>query len=87
MFIHNLEAHAAYQRGVAIERQDRHDLLCTYVVEPSEEIRLLLCDLVGTIIDVLSLKKAGAILRPYFDDIVTMLACQVHMFISMSMYE
>ena len=81
VFIHDLEAHEGYKRGVASERQDKsnlvHGIKKIDVVEPSEEVRLLLCDVVG------SLLKAGvsygslSILNPYFSDLILILQSQL----------
>ncbi|GMH56157.1 hypothetical protein TrRE_jg12906, partial [Triparma retinervis] len=81
VFIHDLDAHEGYKRGVASERQDKsnlvHGIKKIEVVEPSEEVRLLLCDVVGALL------KAGvsygslSILNPYFSDLVLILQSQL----------
>ena len=81
IFVHDMEAHEGYRRGVANERQDKanlvHGLKKIEVIEPSEEVRLLLCDIVG------SLLKAGinygsvSILNPYFSDLILILQSQL----------
>lgn len=77
LFVHDPEEHAAYRRGVATERQDKASLLSSSVVEPSEEIRLLLAKLVGKIVETAVQAGAASTLRPYFDDIMLLLACQL----------
>ncbi|KAG5177053.1 hypothetical protein JKP88DRAFT_333726 [Tribonema minus] len=77
VFVHDADEHEAYRRGVATERQDRTDPLRARVVEPSEELRLLLCRLAGGVARALSARGAAAVLRPYFDDAVLLLACQL----------
>mmetsp|Transcript_8008 Transcript_8008/g.15970 ORF Transcript_8008/g.15970 Transcript_8008/m.15970 type:complete len:1121 (-) Transcript_8008:54-3416(-) len=81
VFIHDLEQHEGYKRGVATARQDKSELVHSAatitVVEPSEEVRLLLCDLIS------SLLKAGvgygtlSCLNPYFSDLVLILQSQL----------
>lgn len=92
LFVHDMEAHAKYQRGKAtVLRQDkmmgpttttqRHMLLLA--PEPSEEIRLELCQLLHQMMK-LSLHQDSAVaaaaaalaLRPHFYDLVVFFYCQ-----------
>ena len=81
VFIHDLEAHEGYKRGVATARQDKsalvHNAATITVVEPSEEVRLLLCSLISALL------KAGvgygtlSCLNPYFADLILILQSQL----------
>lgn len=75
VFVHNSEEHERHRRGGAIVRQDREGILSTAtravsVVEPSEEIRLLLCDLLESLVRAGSARNEINSLDPYFADIV-----------------
>lgn len=80
VFVTDIEAHNAYKRGKAVDRQDKIGTLSgqsTTVVEPAEEIRNLSCEALYSLIK--RVKSAGAtpILHPYFEDIVMYLQMQL----------
>lgn len=63
-------------RGRATERQDRHIPLVQSVAEGSEELRLVLCQLVGRIVSQLTSRGTIGVIRPYLDDAVLFLVTQ-----------
>ena len=73
VFVSDIESHEAFKRGRAIDRQDKggsKGLSTHIVIEPSEEIRYLLCDTLTSLISKLVALDATSILQPYFHDIV-----------------
>ncbi|GMH58956.1 hypothetical protein TL16_g02727 [Triparma laevis f. inornata] len=81
VFIHDLEGHEGYKRGVATARQDKtslvHNSSKVTVVEPSEEVRLMLCNLISALLK--SGVGYGSLqhLNPYFSDLVLILQSQL----------
>jgi hypothetical protein len=54
------------------------EALGTKVVEPSEELRLLLCQLLGSLISTLLDRGAGPVIHPYFHETVLFFQSQLH---------
>lgn len=78
VFVFDKELHEAYRRGKAVDRQDKGDSLNSYaVVETSEEIRLLGCSVLVTLIRKLCSQGAASVLHPYFYDMVIFLQAQL----------
>ena len=80
VFVHDYESHEAFKRGRAVDRQDKggsNGLLTHVVVEPSEEIRLLLCQTLETLLHRLVSLGAVTVLKPYFSDLVLYLQAQL----------
>jgi len=78
VFVFDRETHEAYRRGKAVDRQDRGDALQTYtVVESSEELRLLGCLVLSTLIRKLCGQSAASVLHPYFFEIIIFLQTQL----------
>lgn len=81
IFIDDIDSHQFYKRGGAAERQDRTNLLSgneiVKVLDPSEEIRLLLCELIACIIRCFVQLKTSTSLDAYFTDII--FAVQSHL--------
>lgn len=80
VFVTDMEAHEAYRRGRAINRQDKGgtaNILSHTVVESSEEIRLLTCRTLTVLIDRLIHLQAMSVLQPYFNDAVLFLQSQL----------
>lgn len=78
VFVMDMETHEAYRRGKAVDRQDRGDSLQTLsVVETSEELRLLGCSVLSTLITKLCGQGAASVLHPYFYEIVMFLQAQL----------
>ena len=81
VFITNIEMHEAYRRGKAVDRQDKiggsTGELIHHVVEESEEIRYLLCKLLGCLLKRTIFSKSSSILHPYFHEIVMYLQMQI----------
>ena len=73
LFVHDVDTHDAFVRGKAVPRQDRSDGLtaarrsCS-VVEPSEELRELLVDLLRTLLDAAAARGTTRIVGPYLQD-------------------
>jgi len=79
IFIYDMDAHDAFRRGKAIDRQDKH-ALSTYNCagkESAEEIRLLACQGLGLVIKRCATLGAVSILHPYFHEIIIYLQAQV----------
>ena len=76
-----MEGHEGYKRGVATARQDKtslvHNSSKVTVVEPSEEVRLMLCNLISALLK--SGVGYGSLqhLNPYFSDLVLILQSQL----------
>lgn len=73
IFVYDMEAHDAFRRGKAVDRQDKGGvggILSTSVVETSEEIRLLSCQIFDVLISKLYSLGASSVLHPYFQEIV-----------------
>lgn len=79
VFVADLEAHEAYRRGRAVERQDKASggYGGVIVSETAEELRLLLCQCVSTLICRSAILGASTILHPYFHEIVLYLQSQL----------
>ena len=81
VFITNMEMHESYRRGKAVDRQDKIGgavgELVHHVIEESEEIRYLLCKVLGTLIRRTMFLNASSILHPYFHEIIMYLQMQV----------
>ena len=74
IFVDDIDSHFAYKRGVAVQRQDKIGLISSSiifdVVERSEEIRLLLCRFISTLIRTCVAKGSLSILNPYVTDLI-----------------
>jgi len=74
IFVHDMKRHEEYKRGIAVERQDKENLLsgveCLQVVEKSEELRLLLCKLISSLFRGSIRRGSISMLNPYLIDIV-----------------
>jgi hypothetical protein len=80
VFVLDPEAHNAYKRGKAVERQDKAGAVSgqsTIVVEPSEEIRFLACDALLALLQRVHALGAYPILHPYFEEIIIYLQLQL----------
>jgi len=78
VFVFDKESHEAYRRGKAVERQDKVDALQPItVVEASEELRLLSCVVLATLIRKLCGQGAASVLHPYFFEVVIFLQTQL----------
>lgn len=80
VFVLDPEAHNAYKRGKAVERQDKAGAVSgqsTIVVEPSEEIRFLACDALLALLLRVHTLGAYPILHPYFEEIIIYLQLQL----------
>lgn len=70
IFVKSLEKHEEHRRGRVLDRDDvYHDPYATKVVDPSEEVRLYLCNAVYTLCETVSRNGAHAVLNPYLLDI------------------
>ncbi|CAM9789668.1 unnamed protein product, partial [Discosporangium mesarthrocarpum] len=76
LFIINKNEHEEYKRGKVTGQQDRSASIHMKVMESSEELRLMLCQLVGCLIQALTNRGSVGVLRPYFDDMIMYLQCQ-----------
>jgi len=77
IFVTDLESHDAYKRGRAVNRQDKSDSNTIMVVEPSEEIRLLCCETLYSLLSKVMENDASQILHAYFEDIIMFLQTQL----------
>lgn len=80
IFVSEMETHDAYKRGRAVDRQDKggnSGILTHQVIEMSEEIRLLSCKSLYSLIQRVIHLKSSAILHPYFQEIVIFLQTQL----------
>jgi hypothetical protein len=73
VFVNDLDSHEAYKRGKAVDRQDKQgstDGMTHRIVEPSEEIRLLMCACLSSLVHRVVQLGSTSILHPYFEEIV-----------------
>ena len=81
VFVTDIEAHEAYRRGKAVDRQDKaggaYGMLTYSVVEESEEIRNLSCKVLGTLLRKAAAIGASSMLHPYFHEVVMYLQMQL----------
>ncbi|GBG31043.1 Dynein assembly factor 5, axonemal [Hondaea fermentalgiana] len=79
--VRDVEAHEAKQRGKAIPLPDGGTTLRHTVREPSEEVRLLLCTMLATLVRSFTRRGLHSMLGPYFHDTVMFFhACAVDPF-------
>lgn len=80
VFVVDMDAHDAYKRGRAIDRQDKGGsagILTHHVIEVSEEIRLQSCKALYSLIKRVIHLKSSPILHPYFQEMVIYLQTQL----------
>ena len=78
VFVTDLESHEAYRRGKAVERADKANLGVATVVEPSEELRRMGCEvLLQVVVKLCQALDAASILHPYYHEIVVYIARQL----------
>jgi len=77
VFIMDMEAHEAYRRGKAVDRQDKTDTTTHIVIEPSEEIRHLGCETLFILVKKLCESGAATVLHPYFHECVMYVQAQL----------
>lgn len=80
VFVTDLEAHNAYKRGKAIERQDKSGVVsgqAISVIESAEEVRFLTCDALYALIERVRTLGSFPILHPYFEEIIIFLQLQL----------
>jgi len=80
LFVVDMEEHDAFRRGRAVDRQDKLGVAGSVghsVVEPAEEIRLLSCKTISTLISRVQLLGSQSILHPYFHEMVMFLQAQL----------
>lgn len=78
VFVMDQETHEAYRRGKAVDRQDKGDALQTVsVIETSEELRLMGCTVLVSLITKLCANAAASVLHPYFYEIIMFLQAQL----------
>ena len=80
VFVMDMDAHDAYKRGRAIDRQDKGGsagILTHQVIEVSEEIRLQSCKALNSLIKRVIHLKSTPILHPYFQEMVIYLQTQL----------
>lgn len=78
VFVFDKESHEAYRRGKAVDRQDKVDALQPItVVEASEELRLLSCVVLATLIRKLCGQGAASVLHPYFFEVIIFIQTQL----------
>ena len=74
IFIHDVDSHESYKRGVAEERQDRamlYSRTSTFeAIEKSEENRLILCTVLSSIVRGHYAHGTMSVLNPYFSDFI-----------------
>jgi hypothetical protein len=73
VFVNDLDSHEAYKRGKAVDRQDKQgstDGITHRIVEPSEEIRLLMCGCLSSLVNRVVQLGSTSILHPYFEEII-----------------
>lgn len=82
VFVHDIQAHEAYKRGKAIDRQDKafhsESSLHMPFVELSEEIRYYMIKSLTTLIQRVQVLDCMPILHPYFEDIIYLLQIALH---------
>ena len=75
VFVMDLDTHEAYRRGKAVDRADKAGLSSFTTVEPSEELRLLGCQVLCKVVKKLCGDlDAASILHPYYHEIIMYLA-------------
>jgi hypothetical protein len=80
VFVSDMDAHNAYKRGRAVDRQDKggaNGVLTHVVVETSEEIRYMLCQTLEALLTRLMEIDAASSLQPYFSDVILYLQTQL----------
>lgn len=80
LFVTDMEAHDAFRRGRAVDRQDKggaEGLLVHQVVETSEEIRFQTCKTLCKLINRVESIGVAPILHPYFQEMVVFLQAQL----------
>lgn len=78
IFITDIDAHEAFKRGRAVDRQDKGDALRTHIiVETSEEIRLLALNCVASLVRKVASSDACSVLQPYFTEVIVFLQAQL----------
>jgi len=77
VFVFDLNEHEAYRRGVATPRADKNNLGTHTVIEPSEEVRMLACQTLSTLIRRLCGIGATSVLHPYFHESIMFLQAQL----------
>lgn len=85
VFVKDMEDHESFKRGRVVDNQGsfvnpyRQQQQTRHVVgEPSEEIRLSLCELIETLLENVFERKAASLLHPYFYGIVLFLVAGVN---------
>ena len=78
IFVSDIDAHEAFKRGRAVDRQDKGESLLTLqVVEPAEEIRLLAVQCLSSLINKACSNGICSVLQPYFTEIIIFLESQL----------
>ena len=77
VFVFDMDSHEAYRRGVATQRADKKNLATHPVVEPSEEIRLIACQTLSTLVKRLCSIGAASVLHPYFHETIMFVQAQL----------
>ena len=77
IFVYDMQLHESYKRGRAVSRQDKIQNLTVEVVEHSEELRLLSCQMLRTLLVRLQSFQATSALHPYFEDVVVFTQAQL----------
>lgn len=78
IFVQDIEAHEAFKRGRAVDRQDKGDSVMVHVVvELSEEIRLLAIKSLATLVHKLVTSGAASVLQPYFTEVLVFFQSQL----------
>ena len=80
VFVYDINAHEEYRRGKAVDRQDKGGttgLLTHHVVEPSEEVRLLSCKTISSLLTRIGDLQACSILHPYFHELIMYVQLQL----------
>jgi hypothetical protein len=75
IFVYDLASHEAYQRGKAVDRQDKINTSEASIIpftfkESSEEIRLLSYQVINALVARMESSDALSILQPYFHDLI-----------------
>jgi hypothetical protein len=81
LFVDDIDDHELYKRGGAVMRQDQIEVLkrnrSMKVVEPSEEVRLMMCELVTNIIWYSIQTGRTTMIEEYYTSIVLALQCHL----------
>jgi hypothetical protein len=78
VFVTDLEAHEEYRRGKAVDRADKASLNVATMVEPSEELRRMGCQVLHMVtVKLCQTLDAASILHPYYHEIVIFIARQL----------